>query len=307
MKGLSVVYGGILGEQTNAVCVALVRKFMEILARREADVIYINHLATDSPLYRQATKMPNLLCRTRMPRIEQHWIMGIPAGVDLLYKSFAPKTRNTLKRKSRKLEREFADQIEIVTYRDKGELEQAISAASRISGHTYQTGLGAGFVNDSKTREAMEVAASRDWLRLSLLYIKGEPCSFQLGLRYGKTYFLEQLGFEPRWKHWSVGTVLFKRVMEELCCDPGVERLNFGFGDAQYKRSFGNERWGEATVYIFAPRIYPVLVNALHSSTRAASLLLKFVFNKFGLVRSIKQNWRKSLARNSESKHAVGR
>lgn len=300
MHCLSLVYGGILGEQTDAVYVALVRKFMEILARREADVIFINRLAMDSLLYRQATKMPNLLCRTRMPKIEHHWIMAIPEDVDLLYKSFAPKTRNTLKRKSRKLEREFADQIEIVTYRDKSELEQALSAASRISKHTYQAGLGVGFVNDSKTRESMEDAASHGWLRMSLLYIKGEPCSFQLGLQYGKTYYLEQLGFDPRWKQWNVGTILFKSVMEELCYDPAVERLDFGFGDAQYKRSFGDECWDEATVYIFAPRIYPVFVNALHSSTQAVSLLLKFVFNKFGLVRSIKQNWRKLLAKNSE-------
>jgi hypothetical protein len=298
MHCLNIVYGGIIGELTDTFCVALVQKLMEILARREVDVVYVNRLAMDSPLYRHVMKMPNLLCRTRMPKIEQHWIMDVPGDIDSLYKSFVPKTRNTLKRKNRKLEREFKDQLEFVTYNDKNELEQALSAASRISEHTYQMGLGAGFVNDSKTRKFMEVAANQGWFRMTLLCIKGEPCSFQQGFQYGKTYFLGQLGFDPKWKQWNVGTILFKRIMEDLCSDSSIERLDFGFGDAQYKRSFGTRYWDEAILYIFAPRIYPVFVNMLLSLTRSISLLLELIFNKFGLVRTIKRKWRNLLAKN---------
>jgi hypothetical protein len=122
MHCLNIVYGGIIGELTDTFCVALVQKLMEILARREVDVVYVNRLAMDSPLYRHVMKMPNLLCRTRMPKIEQHWIMDVPGDIDSLYKSFVPKTRNTLKRKNRKLEREFKDQLEFITYNDKNEL-----------------------------------------------------------------------------------------------------------------------------------------------------------------------------------------
>jgi hypothetical protein len=299
LRCLSVVYGGVLGRRTNDVCSAVVRELMNVLARGEADVVFINHVATDSLLYRVATKMPNFLSRTHFAEVKPHWSMPIPESVEPLYQSFAPKTRSTLRRKMRKLEKEFTDQIKIMTYRDENRLEEAMCAASQVSRHTYQTALGWGFVNDSRTRETLAAAAHRGWLRMSIVYIKEEPCAFQLGLQYGKTYFLEQLEFHPRWKQWNVGTVLFMKVLEDLCRDPSVERFNFGFGDAQYKRSYGNECWDESSVYIFAPRLYPVLVSVLHSSMEGVSLGLKYVLDRFGMVRSVKRRWRNLLQKHN--------
>jgi len=299
--GLSVVYGGILGERSSAVCAALIEKFMDMLAGGEVDVIFLNHLATDSIMYKCATQMPNIFCRGRFSKSELHWSMTIPQDVDVLYKSIAPKTRNTLRRKNRKLENEFGDELQIVTYSGRGDVPQAVSDAAMISQYTYQAGLGVGIVDDHKTREILNVSAHHGWLRMSILYIKGEPCAFQLGLLYGRTYFLEQLGFHPKWTHWNVGTVLFNKILEDLCRNPSIERFNFGFGDAQYKRSYGNECWSEASVCIFAPRAYPLLVNALQSTTTGLSLGMQYVLDRTGLTGWIKRRWRNVLQDNSEN------
>jgi hypothetical protein len=301
---LSVVYGGILGERTSDVCVAMIEKFMDMLARREVDVVFLNHIATDSLIYKHATKMPDIFCRGHFPRNELHWSMTIPQDVDLLYKSFAPKTRNTLRRKNRKLEKEFGDELQIITYSGRDDVPHAVSAASRISQYTYQAGLGVGIVDDRQTRKILDVSARHGWLRMSILYIKDEPCAFQLGLQYGQTYFLEQLGFLPKWTRWNVGTVLFNKILEDLCRDPSVERFNFGFGDAQYKRSYGSECWSEASVCIFAPRAYPLLVNALESSTAGLSFGIQYVLDRTNLAGWIKRKWR-GLLRPKSSKARV--
>lgn len=290
--GISVVYGGILGERTSDVYAAMIKKFVDMLARREVDVVMLNHIAKDSLIYKYATKMPGIFCRGHFPRSKFHWSMAIPKDVDLLYKSFTPKTRNTLRRKNRKLEKEFGDELKIVTYSSRDDVPQAIRDVSRISQHTYQAGLGVRIVDDYHTREIMDVSARHGWLRMSILYIKDEPCAFQLGLQYGQTYFLEQLGFCPKWSSWNVGTVLFNKVLEDLCRDSSVERFNFGFGDAQYKRSYGSECWPEASVYIFAPGAYPLLVNALASSTAGLSLGIRYVLDRTSLTGWIKRKWR---------------
>ncbi len=295
ITGFSVVYGGILGDRNNDVCVVLVEKFMEMLARGEIGVVLLNRIATDSLIYRYATKMPSTFSRGHFGKTELHWSMTIPGGIEQLYKSIAPKTRNTLRRKNRKLEKEFGDELKVVTYSDSNDVSSALKAAASISEHTYQTALGVGIVDDQKTREMLDISARRGWLRLSVLYIKGEPCAFQLGLLYYQTYYLEQLGFHPKWTNRNVGTVLFNKILEELCQNPSVERLNFGFGDAQYKRSYGNECWPEASVYIFAPRAYPLIVNALHSSTTGLSLGIQYFLDKTGLTGWIKRRWRNVL------------
>jgi len=299
--GLSVVYGGILGERTSDVYDAMIEKFMDMLARSEIDVVILNHIAMDSLIYKHAMKMPNIFCRDHFHRSDLHWSMTIPQDVDQLYRSFTPKTRNTLRRKNRKLEKEFGDELKIVNYRGRDDVPHAVSAASRISQHTYQAGLGVGIVDDPQTREILDVSARHGWFRMSILYIKDEPCAFQLGLQYGQTYFLEQLGFLPKHTRWNVGTVLFNNILEDLCRDPSVERFNFGFGDAQYKKSYGSECWPEASVCIFAPRAYPLLVNALKSSTAGLSLGSQYVLDRTGLTGWIKRHWRNVLLPKNQS------
>lgn len=268
---------------------------MDILTREKIDAVCINYLDMDSDFYRLARKTPNLLCRTYFPKIELHWSMTIPENTDLLFQKLVPKTRNTIKRKIRKLEKEFADQVKVVTYRDKDRLEEAIRNAHEISKNTYHTGIDSGFVNDTRTRKILATAAKHNWLHMSILYIKGEPCAFQSGLRYGKTYFLEQLGFHPHWKKWNVGTYLFFKVLEDLCEDCTINELNFGFGDAQYKQSYGDKSWNEASVYIFTPRLYPVIINILKTSVGFLNLILEYLLNKCGLKNRIKRLWRNRL------------
>jgi hypothetical protein len=305
LKCLNVVYGGILGKPNSDVCHFIIRGLMKQLQSRKVCMIYFNHLKINSLIYKLSRKLPGILSKGYFPEIENHFSMSVPKNIDLLYQTFVPKTRNTLRRKIKKLEREFADQIKIVTYRDEDQLQEALSVASEISRHTYQTGLNVGLVNDPKTYKIMATAARHNWLRISILYIKGEPCAFQLGRQYCKTYFLGPLGFHPRWKQWNVGTFLFFKILEDLCLDSSVEIFNFGFGDAQYKRSYSNESWNEASVCIFAPQFYPICVNMLRTCVAAVNSALKYTANKSGLTNRVKRYWRNRLARIASEKFEV--
>ena len=56
------------------------------------------------------------------------------------------------------------------------------------------------------------------------------------------------------------------KVIEELCARPGIDRLDFGLGDADYKRHFSTESWSERDLLIFAPTVRGVLRNGMRTA-----------------------------------------
>jgi len=295
LRCLTVVYGGVLGQPTNEACAVLIRKLMNTLSRGEVDVVQFNHLRVDSPIYQFARKTPGILSRGHFPKIELHWSMSVPENVDLFYQARSRKHRKHLKQYIRKLEETFPGQVKMVTYTNQGELDEAIKAASHISSNTYQRGLGCGFSGNFWTRTLLKTAAKLGWFRGYILFVDDEPCAYRFALHYGKTYFATGTGFDPKWKDFRVGTILFLKVLENLCSDGTVDYYDFGLGDAEYKQHYGDTQWQEASVYIFAPRLYPILINILQSSLMGLSLVLECILNKIGLTGWLKRRWRNLL------------
>ena len=146
----------------------------------------------------------------------------------------------------------------------------------------------------------LKLAAKQGWLRAYVLFIGEEPSAFELALRYGKSYFGLYTGFDPKWKQFRVGTVLFLNFLESICGDPKVQTYalpicHFGFGDAEYKRLYSDRCWDESSVYVFAPRMYPFFVNALRNSAMCMNDGLEYIVSKVGAKGWIKRKWRNSM------------
>jgi hypothetical protein len=56
------------------------------------------------------------------------------------------------------------------------------------------------------------------------------------------------------------------RAIEDLSADGSAQMLDFGFGDADYKRHFGDEVIEEQDIGIFEPRAKLLALNAAHSA-----------------------------------------
>lgn len=295
IRSLTVVYGGIMGELDDLTCTELVREMLSILRCGEVDMIFINHIKTDSPFFKFARYVPNFVCRGHFPIIQKHWTMSVPENIDEFYKRCSKKHRANLKRSIRKLEQEYPDKVEVVAYSEKSEIDTAIRDIFEISRNTYQHALGKGVEDDSRTRSMMRTAAECGWLCAHLLYINNKPCAFQTGFHYNQTYFLDQIGFDPEYKQLSIGTVLFLKVLESLGANPAVSTLDFGFGDAGYKHRYGDNSDYEALLYIFAPRLYPILINMVHSGVTGLSLGANWLADRMGFMRYLKRRWRDRL------------
>ena len=295
LRCLTVVYGGILGKPSDRTSVKLLQELTNTLKRGDVDAVFFNQLQLDSPLYELTRTMPNFLCRCYSPVVEPHWQTHLPESMGAFYKDMSGSRRRYLRRYSTALEKAGSGPVEMVCYRSEDKLDYVISIASEISSKTYKHALNVGFRDDYLTRSLLTKAAKQNRLRAYVLYVGGEPCAFEFGIEYGNVFFPEYIGYDPLLRSCSPGTVLFIRVVEDLIENSNVRVFDYGFGAAVYKERFGTNFWPEASIFIFAPRFYPVVINILQSSVKSLNAGLHFVMQKIGSVGWIKRQWRNML------------
>lgn len=301
---LTIIYGGAMGEESARAVEALVGELLATLSRKEAEVILLRGLRADSELFRAATKRPPVSMRQHLSAAEPHWKMALPSTFEKLLAGLSPDHRKDLRRFPRRLEKLFPSQVSFCSYRKKEEIDRFCRDAEDIAKHTYQRGLGDGFVDGPKSRQVLTLWAERGQWRGYVLYVAGEPCAYWIGVLYRDVFHSVQTGYKPAYSTHSPGTVLLARMLEELCRE-GVPTLDFGQGDALYKQRFAQEGWKETSVYIFGPGLWGALLNALYTATTAADQLADHFLRRSKLLGKVKRVWRDRLRPEVESTGAA--
>lgn len=299
LQGITIRYGGYLGDFCERTCRHLMDYLNILLRNKQSDVVMFQQLPFHHPLFCQTRKSLSLFRRNLFPKVNLHWRMDVPDTMESFYAQLSSKTRQTLKRQLKQASKQF--QVRLAECSNADSLPEILSDAVSVSSHTYQYALGWGLRSDPATHQQLITASNNGWLRLHVLYLDNEPKAFQLGLQYQGTYFLQSMGFDPEMRKWHLGTGLFLRVLEQLCEDPSVERFDFGFGDAEYKRRFASKQWDEATIYMFAPRTYPILVSSVHNAVSGISRGVQRIVQQAGIESKIKQKWRRFLQKSHSS------
>jgi hypothetical protein len=308
LRCLSVVYGGILGFPSEQVSSRLVRELIDTLRRENVDIVFLNHLRIDSPMYRLSRTMIHFLCRDHFPVAEEHWQTCLPETAEEFYSGIKRKRKKEWKRLGRRLEDAAGRPLRLECYDSVSQVEHFVEIASKISATTYKDVLRAGFSDSLYTYSVLTQAALRNNWRAYILYAGQVPCAYETGIICGRVYFAEFIGYGPEWSNFSPGTILFVKVLEDLSQNTQVEIFDYGFGNAVYKERFGSDSWSEASVYIFAPRLYPIFINLLRSSIRFLNAGLLYVLKKIGSLEWVKRQWRNLLqGKNPDSKYEVGR
>jgi CelD/BcsL family acetyltransferase involved in cellulose biosynthesis len=137
----------------------------------------------------------------------------------------------------------------------------------------------------------------RGWFRAWVLYFGATPVAFWQGYVYKGVFATGCPGFDPAFTRDRVGAYLAVRMIERLCEDEEVHSLDWGHGEADYKRTLGEERREEVDILMFAPTFRGVRVNILRTGTVAATRLAKKVLGDSELSGRIKRAWRDRLAR----------
>ena len=273
------------------------REVEACLKRAEADVCVFELVPEATPLYSLVSNSPNWLSRNK-PVLQGRKILLIPDSINDIYGMMSSQRRNDFRRKIKKLQSNAFGVLKIVCYRSTDDLEILFRDAEEVAKLTYQRGLGAGFSDSREVRMRLALAARNGWLRAYVLYLDDKPCAFWIGTLYNESFLSEYLGYNPAFRHLSIGTVLTMNVLERFCSrsdGDSVTHLDFGPGDAEYKELLSNAQWQEGNLFVFSPSFKGILLKALRVSTTSVDQIARRLLERTGLLRKVKRAWRDRL------------
>jgi CelD/BcsL family acetyltransferase involved in cellulose biosynthesis len=166
--------------------------------------------------------------------------------------------------------------------------------AHQVSKRSWQAKrLGIRITNDPAHRKRLEVLASLGALRSYLLEHEGDPLAFVLGIQWKGCFLFEETGYHSGYKKWSPGTVLLFRLLEDLTVRDTPRLVDFGFGDAQYKRSFANRETLSGPVLLVPRSLRPMAVMWLNRVRQMVSQRMRAVTKSLSLASVLRQLYRR--------------
>lgn len=292
VRAVSVLYSGLLGNQSVENSKLIITEIMRLLRQGEVDLASFSNLRVDSPIYDLATKLPGVMSRHHFPVVDLHCSMTLPSSLDDIYRGLTPKHRSHIKRQARQLLNDQALSAQISCFRGTDEVDRMIRDVEDVARKTYQRGLGVGFVDNVEMRERLGLAARKGWLRSYVLYLANQPCAFCVGTLYGGTYYTDFVGYNPIYAKYRPGTFLLMRMLGEFCSE-GVKQVDFGYGVEEYKQRFGNCKWHEAMVTIYAPTARSLGLKVVVTLTLLIDHCARKTLERIKVLPRLKRFWRK--------------
>jgi hypothetical protein len=183
------------------------------------------------------------------------------------------RTRADLRRNERMLLKAIDGRLEHRRFTDAGSVPELLEMAEQVSRKTYQRGLGLGIDNTEARRQKLMRVADLGWLRSYVLSCAGEPAAFMVGYQYDDTYYSSEIGYDPRWRQFSVGNVLHCHVVRDLIESRCVRVFDFMYGDNENKSRLSNRSRLERHFYLFPRSLWGRgLAFSLRGMDRASRL-----------------------------------
>jgi len=292
VRQLTVVYGGLMGDLSAANAASVIASLKGALGAGEADVVFFNSVSVDSPVYAAARSAGGVWGKDYFEEIRPHWRARLAGDYKTFVSTLSSNTRHNLRRYSSRLVKTFGSRLVVKRFSAPDDLDTIMTDTELVASQTYHRGLGVGFVPNQEMRRLTELALKQGWFRAYILYIDEAPCAFWNGWRYGRTFYTGSTGSDSAYGEHRIGTFLLTKLFEDLCDNRLADYLDFGFGDAQYKRDFCEDHWNEATFRLYAPTLRGFLVNGIRTPILAAERAGRQLLGRTALLDKAKRAWR---------------
>jgi hypothetical protein len=290
-RNLSFLYAGLLGNASEENCRLIVWEIVHSLRREQVQMAGLANLVVGSPLYNCALSIPGVFKRDNFLVSHLHCTMEVPKSTDDIYRGLSAKGRKNLKWQAKKLREDFSGEVTVRCFSESSDLGRMMQDVEEVAKKTYQRGLGVGFTDSLELQERFRVAAEKGRLRSYVLYIEGCPAAFWVGTVYHATAYLNFLGYDPKYEHYSPGTFLMTKVFDMLCGE-GLGKIDFGYGKEAYKQRFGNVRCEEATIRIYRPSFRGLALKLLIMQADLMGHVARRGLSRLGLLSKLKRGWR---------------
>lgn len=267
------------------------RMFGCIQALSGIDGVFLEALPTESFLFRYLEKRETVKWfvkqGSRAPR--EHFVAAIPDSYEEYAHKFSSKTRNTLGRRLKKLEKAAGGKLALERVTEEEQVDRFVENAVAVSKKTYQWHLlGLGLREPDRLKRELRFLARHGWARCYLLWCGETPTAFMLGYQDHHSCYYIDVGFDRDWADFSPGTVLQVMVMQDLFAYRKPSVFDFG-GMAEHKKFFGNTSYDETDVHLFRRKPYPLFASTVSRAISGVADFGVYLLDRIGVKRTLKR------------------
>jgi hypothetical protein len=295
IRVLDLIDGGLRGDATYENVGVLVGHILKSLRQGKIDLAIFEHLRVDSLLYQVVHKLSRGVERGVPRGRTTHRYLELPENSEELYKLLPPEHRQNYRRKGRKLLKDFSGDVGIKCYNSSCDLDLIFREIETIARKTYQRGLGFGFADTPEMRGRFELAASKGWLRVFILYVAGKPVAYWTATAYSGMLCGDQIGYDPEFRRYSPGMYLSLATIGDMCDhreNHNISKVDYGIGDAEYKSLLSNRCYEEEDVLIYGHTLRGIGINTISTPVFLADRFAKRMLAKSKLLVRAKRLWR---------------
>lgn len=219
-------------------------------------------------------------------RYERSYV-DLHGGFEQWLAGLSGNTRQTLRRKHRKLAQHCGGTVDVRVYRTPEEMAEFFPHARAISAASYQERLLASGLPENSL-PVMQELAEHDLVRGFLLWIDGRPAAYLYAPAQGDTLLYAYLGYDEAQATHSPGSVLQLEALRLLMEEGRFRWFDFAEGGGQHKQCFASGTIASVDLLLLRPTVRNrVILWSLAAFDRTVAIAREAV-NRLGL-----RGWRR--------------
>jgi CelD/BcsL family acetyltransferase involved in cellulose biosynthesis len=286
LRGFRLVGNRLLGQADESLTRQMLAACASFAREHRASYLLIEDLERNDPLFAAAESLKRDGFQLFSPTgIQERLKIEFPPNPADYWAKFSSKTRNTFKRKQKKI-----GTTRLVRVTEPGQIAEFLETAHAISLRTWQSDkLGLRIHNNDQELRFFTFLATQQSLRSYLLFVDEQPAAFMFGTQHKGLFSYEEVGYDRRFSDRSPGQVLLVQVLEDLLKDNPPRVFDFGGGAADYKQLFATTTSTSGNVWLVPPGLRPQLCLSYLRGCRALDQFARAVADKLGVTTLLRQ------------------
>jgi len=242
-----------------------------LLHETKVDCAYLDTVPADNPFLNFAAGTTRNRHLVYTPGGTRPWhLTRIYANSEEYLSQMSSKTRSTLRKKAKKLAEAGGGELKLTRVDLAHQVAGFIAEAVTVSRNSWQHEILGNRINDSiDERTWNESLADAGLLRSYLLKAGDRACAFVVGYQFNDVFHYVELGYDRQFSEQSPGTVLLHLLIQDLCDHQAPATLNFGMGDGDYKRRFGNMQIEDVSILVLRKTLRNHILVGSHALFRS--------------------------------------
>ena len=296
LHGLRLVGNRMLGTADELLTKQLLAACATYAREHHAMFLMIEDLERHDPLFAAAESLRQDGFGLFSPTgIQERLKIEFPTPPTDYWTKFSSKTRNTFRRKQKKI-----GATSLVRISQPVQVPEFLEAAHTISKRTWQSEkLGLRIQNNEQELHFFVELAMRQSLRSYLLFVDNKPAAFLIGTQHNGLFSYEEVGYDREFADRSPGQVLLLQVLDDLLGDNPPRVFDFGGGAADYKQLFATTTSASGTLWLVPPGVRPQLCLAYLRACRFVDRTARAVAKKLGATTLLRQLIRGKLVKSA--------